>query len=584
MSDNNDTYEPTEEWTDDRDEQATLVDDSKRAASDTDSRIDQGGSDEFADDRTTYDPTDDVGEQASLTTESVGGGQMDLTGEQATANVAWKDRDKDEKSREAALDLLADGSFHPKLIKAGFDVNSISAAEAINEMGPDVSHVLKVNDNLDDLTEFPGVGEATAGKIRETIPMLKKRNVNKHGIPGDDVTNRGVTDNSKAEVLDAFETATETETTATAEEIEFERLEAANNWRDDNEEHLHESDNRASKTVSIASTAPEGVLEDAGTQAQISQPQDKKYGQVELTDQERDRLEDREEWTWGEKGFHAMSSKAVLLEEGGTPWLDHYDPKLEPIEHVSAVEKSTDQAVQEGMKGPGETGMRDDSEKSDAEIAQDLDKAKGEQCRSTRDACEEGHEEACRSLLEDCGWSEDEIDDLLERTRQLGEEPSEVYDPTTEMDTGQSFEDWAREEEEEEPEPPSEPSDEELAELAPTETPTEMQPPAYRALKKAWTGYKLARQEAREAHDEAENYAEIINGIRAVHDQEPLDFDEIEEWSGGAVMPDPAEETFPAPDGGEETLQEAQEHGHASGVVQQTLDQIGDTYDPTEEF
>jgi hypothetical protein len=117
--------------------------------------------------------------------------------------------------------------------------------------------------------------------------------------------------------------------------------------------------------------------------------------------------------------------------------------------------------------------------------------------------------------------------------------------------------------------------------------------PAYRALKKAWGGYKASRVEAREAHDEAEHYARVINGIRAVNGQDPLDFEKIEKWEGGRLLPQDPTEEFPAPDhpGGDdrESLEEAADHGHAAGVVQSTIEKFrnaahGDPYDPTKEF
>lgn len=383
-----------------------------------------------------------------------------------------------------------------------------------------------------------------------------------------------------------------------AEPIEFGTLDAANEFRDDHEGWIHGTDNRSHKTVKVDPDAPDDVLDDAGMGSLVSSQTGKKYGQMNLTDHERSELEDRDGWKWGSHGFHAMSSKAVLVEEGGTPWLDYYSMDLEPIEHVSVTESGKDMAAQQGLSGPGETGMIDDSDMDMEEVAQAADKGQGEACTRARDYCEDGHEEACAALLEDCDWTEDEIEQIMDAAREMGEEPSEIYDPVAQEDTGQSFEEWARENEPadadpdvpEKPDPFIAPPDEELAKTAPTSTPDQLQPAALRALKKAWTGYKAARGQAREAHQEAEHYAAVINGIRSVNDQEPLDFDQIDEWDGGRVMPDDPTEEYPAPEGGEETMGEAAEHGHASNAAQTLLGQFSgaardaagsDPYDPT---
>lgn len=371
------------------------------------------------------------------------------------------------------------------------------------------------------------------------------------------------------------------------ETVQFGTLTQANDWRDDNADALHATDARRTKTVKLHPDADRETIENAAMAATATMDQSKKYGQETLSDFERGELEDLTDWSWGTHGFHAMASKAVLLEEGGTPWLDHYSMDLEPIEHVSVVEHGTDMAVEQGLSGPGETGEIDDSDPDLKAQAKSVDKAMGERCGHARDACEEGHEKACESLLQDCGWTDDEISELMERVEAMGEDPNEVYDPTSEGDTGQSFDEWAAAAE---PEMPAEPSDDELADLAPTSTPDELRPAALRALKKAWTGYKVARSDARKSQAEAEEYASIINGVRAVNDQEPIDFD-AQEWEGGEVMPDDPTETYPAPEGGEETMGEAAKHGHASNAAQTLLtgfsdaaEKAGDVYDPTEEM
>jgi len=381
-----------------------------------------------------------------------------------------------------------------------------------------------------------------------------------------------------------------------AERIEFGSRPAANEFREEYEEYIHESDDRRYKTVAFEPDTPENVLKQAGTKATISQDQHKKYGQADLTDAELDRLQDRPDWSWNPHGFHAQATKALLLEEGGTPWLDYYDHTIEVDEHLSVIESGVDMAVKEGVSGPGEG--RDDTGKTEEEIARDLNEAHSRMCRRAEDACEGGEEDACEALLKDCGYAEAEIAALMEVTRELGESPLDVYDPTQEADETTSFEEWAREQAPARPDPdeidgpvpelpdpptPDEPDDEELRRLAPARL-EEMSGATLGALRKAWAGYKMARAEDRKAHRRMDEYAEIINGIRVVNDQEPIDFDQREGWDGGPILPEDPTEEYPVGDGTrQKSLSEAVRDG-AAGVIEGAQATLGDTYDPTQEF
>lgn len=490
------TYDPTREWTDDRDEQETLVDGSNRAAADTDSRIDEGGSDEFADDRTTYDPTDDMGEQASLTAETVDdGGQMDLTGEQATEEPEWTDGEDDsddgptihapgdgrrktldaieQKGRlgsiqsfksieemtdavreirlgrkdweymsppaevisrlgsaysdlpeEAQSHFLNDDTLHRRInvarnqfndwmgwkqreqkmpspmeagrsnypaekarkksrlareanedlkerldkIRAGATGAKQRALEAIGssvaehnqqkaeqkaqsmkeklEPGDIVLHfttsgnwqswgVKRLNDKSVrlkrphsragaekpmsdgtypeyDLTIVDYDSRWLKHILKEDVPRLSEhfedipdgntgefesfdsREAAVRHLMGDDWVDDNLDFDESPEQEDQGSNEEQSESAPELEEIRFGTLDAANDWREDNGEYLHPEDNRASKTVAIAGDAPESVLDDAGVAATASQPQSKRYGQAELTDEERRQLETRE--------------------------------------------------------------------------------------------------------------------------------------------------------------------------------------------------------------------------------------------------------------------------------------------------
>ena len=389
------------------------------------------------------------------------------------------------------------------------------------------------------------------------------------------------------------------------EKVEFGTLDEANNWRDDHPDALHTTDTRRTKTITLRADTSDKMLDDVGKAAQVSRGDESKtYDTTKLSEAERDRLDSNYRiWHWNKYGFEAMRAKTALLENGvpSGDWLNYYEPG-EGAEGALSNLEAGKAAAGQGQGSTATVGHRLDVDDDPGEVGRRIEEAEAEMCDSAEDACEDNEPKACEALRTDCGWSDDEVQELKKDTAELvGEDPGEVYDPSVDEGTGESFGDWARANEPadadpeipEKPDPITPPSDEELAQIAPTspgaDVEGEMTGSAYRAISKAWSGYKLARVEAREAHGEADRYAAVINGIRAVNGQEPLDFQEIEEWAGGEVMPDDPTEEYPAPEGTEETLAEAQQHGHAAGVVQQTLDSIGgaagsDPYDPTEDL
>jgi hypothetical protein len=535
--------------------------------------------DESPDSRSTYDPCceyDNPEEWGPTATRPISDVAEDLKSpaerrvEQAERERAEYEESpggwmKDDEDRPERLDLERDAE------RAGVDPDEIYDPTDDMDPGETTSEV------VEDLSKPPGVDAANA------VVDAVSEDSDGADDTGDETEESDDTDNTEDE---------------RPERIEFGSKDAADELREQYPEHVHESDDRRKKTVAFEPDTPENVLDQAGREATISMDQHKEYGQVPLTAAERDRLEDRYSWNWSDHGFHAQAAKALLQEEGGTPWLDYYDHSIGVDEHLSVIDSGKEMSARRGLSGPGETGRRDDREQSEAEIARNLDEAHSRMCRRAEDACEEGEEEACEALLQDCGYSEDEIAALMEATRELGESPLDVYDPTTEADETTSFEDWAREQEPARPDPeeidgpvperpdpptPDEPDDEELRRLAPVRL-EEMSGATLGALRKAWAGYKMARAEDREAHERMDEYAEIINGIRVVNDQEPIDFDQRDGWDGGPVLSDDPNEEYPVGDGTrQKSLSKAIRDG-AAGVIEGAHAMLGDTYDPTEEF
>ncbi|MBZ6496009.1 hypothetical protein [Natrinema longum] len=378
------------------------------------------------------------------------------------------------------------------------------------------------------------------------------------------------------------------------EEIRFGTIDVANSFRDDHPDHLAPVDDRRTKTVTIVSEAPDYVVDEAVRLAESGKAEKaQQFGQEELTANERQQLEDRGSWEAHRHLFHAQSAKAILQGHGIDDWLSFYDPDLTTDEHRSHADEWKQQEVGDRLDA--------DEERRQAQVAKQAEKVHGEMCSSAEDACSDGKEDACEALLEECGYDRDDIEDLIGTVDDLDEDPEAVFsapdpddidDPDLETES-QSFEAWARSSM---PDPPEEPSDEELAQLAPTPEPDDvgrdrLPGPALTALKKAWSGYKLARTETREAQDEAEHYAGVINGIRAVHGQDPLEFDDLDGFEGGRVMPDDPTEEFPTEEG-EITLEQAGVLGRLSERLQSAFDPAtgkfecpgGSCYDPMKEF
>lgn len=388
-------------------------------------------------------------------------------------------------------------------------------------------------------------------------------------------------------------------------EIAFGRRDDANDWRDANPDLLHPKDNRSRKTVELHPDVDDDLRQQAEQDALATRSEETKtYEQKTLTDAERETLDARDGWTWNRNGLEAMNVKGALLAEGSTEWLDHY----EAGEGIDGSLANFENAKERG----GATGTaRVDSEKSEGEMARAMQKAEAQEENRAEEACENGIMGACNDLQERFGWTDEELERLLAAAETVQEDPREIYQPTADVadvdDTGgvdvevpdlpeavgSAFDEWADTFDV----AVEEPTTEEIAPVAPTPTEeparaeADLSGPALRALKKAWSGYKLARQEQREAVDRQQHYAEVINGIRAVNGQDPLTFEDLDGFDGGDPVPSDPTEEFPTADGGTATLEEAAEAGTLAGKVQATLSGFksddgidADPYDPTGEF
>jgi hypothetical protein len=399
------------------------------------------------------------------------------------------------------------------------------------------------------------------------------------------------------------------------ETVEFGSRGAANEFRDGAADGvLHpSSDDKRYKTVTLHPDVDDDAAEQAKEDARISKAGDRETSSPEeLTDDEKKQLEARDNWTYN-RLFEARRVKGALLAEGvtGSDWLNYYVPGEKRGGAMDRLEAAKDSQAERGT-ATGLRGEQFDTTKSEAEIGRETEKARGQAEQHAKDACEDGEPAACDELLRSYDYTEAEVDRLRSAAEAIGEDPDMVFadragDESPDLadrapvdQPATSFDEFlaAREPEDDLDRALAEPSDAELAAIAPEPsnapkaTYNNLDDVALRTLRKAWTSYKAARSDAREQFETAEDMARVINGVRVVHGQDPLDFEAME-FEGGELLPENSDE-FPAPDhpGGEneETIPEAADHGHAadSATVQARLsgmlDDASDPYDPTGEF
>ncbi|ARS91403.1 hypothetical protein [Natrarchaeobaculum aegyptiacum] len=185
---------------------------------------------------------------------------------------------------------------------------------------------------------------------------------------------------------------------------EFADRDVANAIRDQiPDDELAPSDDRRSATIVLAEDASLSTETLVSGKAADSRASASGSGQTPLTDSERTRLDFSRT-----NVLHARSAKAALQAEGIDDWLAIYDHRLTPEEHVSLAE-----ANRESIQG-------DRLDEQDTEAAEDeriavVERAESQAERRAREACEDGHEEACDELRR-MGWDDDEIRDLEQYT------------------------------------------------------------------------------------------------------------------------------------------------------------------------
>ena len=191
-------------------------------------------------------------------------------------------------------------------------------------------------------------------------------------------------------------------------EVTFASRQSANLARDFAEEHTHSRDDRRSKTVVLQPDAPEDVVNHVvGMAADSREYETEQYGQVSLTDSEKDRID------FSETSVpHARSAKAIAVGKGVDDWLAYYDPSLTVDEHRDVYEAAKQD----------EQGMRTDPDQTQEAIkhaAKGHRRQQTEQCPHAEKHCTEHcDEDACEFIKERCGYTDDDISSHCETLAQ----------------------------------------------------------------------------------------------------------------------------------------------------------------------
>ncbi|NLV14410.1 hypothetical protein [Haloarcula argentinensis] len=275
------------------------------------------------------------------------------------------------------------------------------------------------------------------------------------------------------------------------ERIEYGSKDAADAARERHSEYLCTDDDRRLKTVAWAETGtPEWVLEQERLEAADSRDDGgDEGGQVALSGSERNRID----FSDGRASvLHARSVKGIAQSEGVEDWVSYYDPTLTVDEHREVMEQAS-----------RESGKRSADETADEKAARAARSAQSNQCNHARGHCENGDSEACEFLQQTCGYSDDEVQQLL---------GGGVMEPDADAVEQQD-----------------------LVTIGGDEYP-EMQvtPETAGALRDSWTGYKAgvsdlddALTAAREAVIDARQAWRAINRIREANGQEQMHPDRL---------------------------------------------------------
>lgn len=289
------------------------------------------------------------------------------------------------------------------------------------------------------------------------------------------------------------------------EYVEFGSLASADRVRDEYSDYVCPvDDDKRLKTVAFISDTPEGTLQAIEADAAGDKAAAESTSETaDLSERERERIKDADGFGDGVSIFNWQSAKGSFQREGLTE--EFYDAignlsdGDDPIERAESwLREHQQQNDMGGSAIGGGSGQQDEGTTAEQQRRSEQRAAAIEQtegCNHAAGACRHGKPEACEYLTEACGYSEDEVDDILGSEADADEAEGGDGDATPEAIEGK----------------------------------------AAGALARSWGGYRgaiadlaTALENVREEWSNATDAAEAINAIRDDHNQDPIHFEALE--------------------------------------------------------
>ena len=159
---------------------------------------------------------------------------------------------------------------------------------------------------------------------------------------------------------------------------------------------LDPTDDRRTTLVQVSEDAPPAASRLAEQEARDDRDRSKTFGQADLTDAEKDRLDFSERPI-----FHAKASKAVIQNAGIDDWTSVYDSQVEDPAAFEEIAEQNRDSIQ---------GERLDNETVNVSISREEADSRLE--RRAIDGAEDGVDEAADQLREEFGYTDSQIEEL----------------------------------------------------------------------------------------------------------------------------------------------------------------------------
>ncbi|WP_231184730.1 hypothetical protein [Haladaptatus sp. DYF46] len=288
--------------------------------------------------------------------------------------------------------------------------------------------------------------------------------------------------------------------------ISFGDKTSADSIREQFADNLCPNDDRRLKTVAFKGDTPDGVLDAAYAEAEDSRAEQSKSARMSgpLGEGEREQISEFGGFGKGTSTYNWRKAKGVFEREGlmnmwsdALPALVDWDDPEEGAEEWIANHRSS--AQHQGTHAGGDYNVGEEDIKHQQRAADAARRAQSEGCDHARGHCEHGDAGACEHLEQVCGYSPDEVEQLLS-------------DPRTEDTTQQ----------------------EQLVTLEYHGETMDVTPEEAGALHRSWQGYKGATaaldrhlSTVRQSVIRARQAFRAINAIRTHHDQDELHSDKL---------------------------------------------------------